>query len=219
MPLFEVRRANGAGFANGTAPAAMLNTLGQIVTCDFYTSAILDGRGYQVRLGTITTPVTGDVAITDAAAEMCADAAAGTTLMPFSAGLTLYTKGGDAFEAAGKSVATVSSGGTAFTPLPLRSGGTAAVSTARAQAAGNVVVTAELATTTLRHFEWGEEFVQDAGTEGWMPGNPFVWEPKAAPVLVGARCFYVQVASATGGPGYMAHFDYLEFPTLLVVPS
>ena len=113
-----------------------------------------------------------------------------------------------------KSVATVSSSGTAFVPLPMFSGGSAAVSTARVQATGAVTVTAELATTTLRHYS---THYQEGATEAdaQVGVDAINWEPKAAPVLVGPRCFYVQVALWT----YMAHFDYIELPTLMVNPS
>lgn len=196
-----------------TWTAAKGNKMGFPVVMDFYTQMALEGRVYQVRAGTITAPLTGDVAITDTAAEMCADAASGTTIIPVSCSVTLDAAGGDAFESAGKSVATVSSAGTAFVPLNLRSDGTAATSTARVQAAGSVTVTAELATTTLRHWEWSSEFVQDAGTEAGTYTHPYVWEPRVPPVLVGPRCFYVQIASATTGPVYFAHFDYIELAT------
>ena len=219
MPLAEVRRGLGAGFGNSASPPMLLTTMGQLVVVNFYQAMILDGRGYQVRAGTVTSPLTGDVAITDTDAEMCADAASGTTLMPMFAQITIDTQGGDAFECAGKSVTVVSNSGTAFVPLPLKSDASAAVSTARVDGAGVVQVPAELATNTLRHFEFSAEFVQDAATESPVFVNPVIWAPIAAPVLVGPRCFYIQIASATGGPGYFAHFDYIEVPTLLVTPS
>ena len=219
MPLFQVIRGLAAGFGNGSSPGARMTTLADQVVCDFLQAMVLDGRGYQVRAGTVTTPLVGDVAITDTAAEMAADAATGTTIIPFSFRGTLDAQGGDAFEMAIKSVATASSSGTAFVPLPLLSGGSAAVSTARVEAAGAVTVTAELATTTLRHFESSREFVQDSAAESPVFVGELTWEPRAAPVLVGPRCFYVQIASATGGPSYFAHFDFIEGPTLLFVPS
>ena len=219
MPLAEVRRGLGAGFGNQATPPMGLTTMGQLVVVNFYQAMILDGRGYQVRAGTVTTPATGDVAITDTDAEMCADAATGTTLMPMYAQITLDAQGGDAFESAGKSVTVVSNSGAAFVPLPLKSDASAAVSTARVEEAGVVQVPAELATNTVRHFEWSQEFVQDAGTESAPATNPYIWAPIAAPVLVGPRCFYIQIASATTGPVYFAHFDYLELPTLMVNPS
>ena len=113
---------------------------------------------------------------------------------------------GAANEYATKSVATVSSAGTAFVPLPMSSGGVAAVSTARVAAAGGVTVTAELATTTLRHWSYSQQAVLTAITV-----RELVWEPLRPPRLNGARCLYVQIAAATTGPSYYANMDYLEF--------
>jgi hypothetical protein len=95
----------------------------------------------------------------------------------------------------------------------LKSDGSAAVTTARVQAAGAVTVTAELATTTLRHFSWGHPIAAGA----WP--TIYDWRPLAAPVLVGPRCFYVQIAADTTGPSYFASFEYIEGPTLLYNPS
>ena len=212
MSLFTVYRSLAAGFGNNSAPPVRLTTMADQVVVRFYQAMVLDGRGYQVRAGTITAPLTGDVAITDTAAEMAADAAAGTTIIPVYLNASVESlNGGTLPEIAAKSVATVSSAGTAFVPLPLKSDGSAAVSTARVQAAGSVTVTAELATTTLRHFA----NVIAVAADSLLADHEFM----PAPVLVGARSFYVQVAGATAGPLYFAHFDYLELPTLLVNPS
>lgn len=210
MPLFEVRRGLGTGFGNGASPGAAMTTLGHQVVANFYQALILDGRGYQVRAGTVTTPITADVLITDTAAEMCADAASGTTLIPFFLQVDIEALAGTLPQVAAKSVATVSSAGTAFVPLPLKSNGSAAVSTARAQGAGAVTVTAELATTTAVHY------IRTMAVAGDVQA---LWEPQAAPILVGARCFYVQVGSVTTGSTYFANFNYIEVPTLMVDPS
>ena len=213
MPLFEVRRGLGAGFGSGASPAAAMSTTGHLVMMNFYQAMVLDGRGYTVRAGTISVPLVGDVLITDTAAEMCADAAANTTIMPMFANISFNLAAATLFETAGKSVATVSSAGTAFVPLPLKSNGSAAVSTARVQAAGAVTVTAEVATTTPRHFSWGHPIAAGA----WP--TIYQWGPLAAPVLVGPRCFYIQIGADTTGPSYYANVDYIEVPTLMVDPS
>lgn len=213
MPLAQVIRGLAAGFGNGSSPSMRLTTMADQVVANFYQAMILDGRGYTVRAGTISAPVVGDVVITDTAAEMCADAASGTTIMPIYANINFNLAAATLFETAGKSVATVSSAGSAFVPLPLKSDGSAAVTTARVQAAGAVTVTAELATTTPRHFAWGHPIAAGA----WP--TTFEWQPAAAPVLVGPRCFYIQIGADTTGPSYFASFDYLEMPSLMVNPS
>ena len=78
MPINEwgsVRSAP-AGHAAGTDQPATLDSSGAMVVLDFLTKSILWGKGYQVRLGVLTTPVTGDVEVTTVAAEMSADSLA-----------------------------------------------------------------------------------------------------------------------------------------------
>jgi hypothetical protein len=208
MPLNDIGISKNAprALTDGTQTSSWLDASGATVVIDFFAKCILDGLGYQVRAGTITTPITGDVAITDTAAEYCVDATAGYVIVPVFNQISVRAGTGTAHEMAIKSAATVSSAGTAFTLLPLKSGGTAAALTARAQTAGAVTVTAELATTTLRHWEYAQQAVFTTG-QVIIPA----WEPLRPPVLNGARCIYVQIAAATTGPSYYAHMDVLQF--------
>ena len=192
------------------------NRRGEVCIVDFYTAMALEGRCYNVRAGTITTALTGDEAITDTAAEMCVDSATGVTFIPIEVMIGWNNLGGDALECAAKSVGEASTSGTAFVPLNLLAGGIAARCTARVAAtAGTVTVAAELDTTTRQHFVYAQEFVSDDDAEA-EPWNPVLWRPKLPPVCKGVSCFYVQVASATTGPGYFAHIDFAELRTVNV---
>jgi hypothetical protein len=188
--------------------AQKANKLGFQVQMDFYTQMAIEGRVYQVRAGTISVPLVGDADITDTKAELCADAPLGTTIIPVFCNISYNLAAATLFEAAGKSVATASSAGTAFVPLNLKSDGPAATSTARAAQTGGVTVTAETAATTLRHFSWSQPIAAGAYI------TTYDWEPTAPPFLVGPRCFYVQVAGDTTGPSHFSHFDYIELPTV-----
>lgn len=194
----------------GTDVQVKASKMGYQITQDFYTQMAVEGRCFNVRAGTLSVPLVGDVLITDTAAEMCADATAGLTIIPVYCNINFNLAAATLFETAGKSVATVSSAGTAFVPLPLYSGGTPALTTARVQAAGAVTVTAEVATTTPRHFAWGHPIAAGA----WP--TTYDWEPRVPPVLNGPRCFYIQIAGDTTGPSYFASFDYIELPTTAV---
>ncbi len=193
--------------AENTWTAAKASKLGFGIAMDFYTQMAIEGRVYQIKAGTISVPIVGDADITDVKAEMCADAASGTTIIPVYCNISYNLAAATLFEAAGKSVATVSSAGAAFVPLNLKSDGPAAASTARVAGTGGVTVTAELATTTPRHFSFSQPIIAGAYT------TTYDWEPKSPPVLPGARCFYLQIAADTTGPSYFAHFDYIELPT------
>jgi hypothetical protein len=194
----------------GTWMAAKASKMGFQIAMDFYTQMVLEGRVFQVRAGTISVPLVGDADITDTKAEMCADATTGTTIIPVYCNISYNLAAATLFEAAGKSVATVSSAGTAFVPLNLKSDGPSSVSTARVAQTGGVTVTAETAATTPRHFSWSQPIAAGAYT------TTYDWEPTAPPILVGPRCFYVQVAGDTTGPSHFSHFDYIELPTVNV---
>lgn len=221
MPLFEVRRANGGGYGNGGIPGARMTTMGELVAVDQITSWLLDGRGYQVRAGTIATGLSAQNVIADQTADMCADAATGTTIIPVSFRIAMREVATTTtVQVAVKGHGAVSTAGTAFVPLPLFQGGTAAVSTARV-AADAVTVSAETATATRRLFEYENVFTQAPTT---INGNLAESSIAAGVVQLkyigaGPACVYVQVASTTGQALYFATLDYFEFPTLMVTPS
>ncbi len=176
---------------------------------DFYTKAMLAGCGFQVRAGTITTPLVGDVVLTDTAAEFCVDPGASLVLLPVSQIISIRLSTGTLHEYATKSVATASSAGTAFVLLPLLIGGRGPGSTARVSAAGGVTVTAELATTTRRHWSWSNPA---AGFTGALPGDQHQeWAPRTPPPIPVGNCLYTQIAATGTGPSYYANLDVLEF--------
>ena len=193
-----------------------LDPSGALVVVDFYSKLIMDGYGWQVRMGTITTPIVGDVAITDTAAEYCVDIANGGTLIPLCNMISIRAGTGTAHEIAIKSVITASTAGAALTPLPLKTGASSTgLDTARGATAGGVTVTAETATTTLRHWEYAQQAVFTTGQVGflnWEPARP----PRIAAITSAGRCLYVQIAAATTGPSYYAHMDYAAVPTSLL---
>lgn len=209
-----VSRGQQTGYSNQSTVNIQVNTLGQQIVMDWIQKAVMDGMMFQVRAGTESAPLTGDVALTDTAAEMSADVSSGTTLIPVKVNIAINLGTGTLHEYAAKSVATVSSSGTAFVPLPVRSDGPASVSSARVQAAGAVTVTAEVVTTTLVHWHGANPLAVVTAGGGFQGVHLVQLIP--APVLVGARSFYIQIAATGTGPSYFANFDYVEVSTSLV---
>ena len=187
--------------------AIKCSKMGHLIVQDFFTQMVIEGRGYQVRLGNLTTPLTGDINVTTVAAEASADALLGWTIIPVSFQVNCESHaGGTLPEAWAKSVGAVSTAGAAFVPLPLLTNGSAAATTARVAAAGGVTVTAESTTNTAVHFG---NTITTGPTDRLLADHEFL----PAPVLVGPSCFYVQIAAVTAGPVYFAHFDYIELPS------
>lgn len=229
MPLNEVAEVKAntlagpswpLGKTDGAASVLTMDPSGAAVVMDFYLKAMLAGRGFQVRAGTITTPLVGDVVLTDTAAEYCVDPPAGYTILPVSQMISLRLLTGTLHEYATKGVNTASSAGTAFVPLPLNqaSGVNACLSTARVSAAGGVTVTAELATTTRRYWEGANPA---AGATTSLPTGLYTleWTPRTPPPIISnatARCLYTQIAATGTGPSYYAHLDFLEFISQMI---
>ncbi len=194
--------------ANGVDRPLLLDASGAQVIMDFYLKSMLDAHAYQVRAGTITTPLVGDSPITDTRAEYCIDPPVGYTALPVAQIISVRLGTGTLHEYASKSVLTASSAGTAFVPLSLLWGGAAAATTARV-AAHAVTVTAETATSTARHWSFSQPIAAGAYVADcrWEPRTP----PAIRSVSGAARCFYTQVAATTTGPSYYSNLDFLEY--------
>ena len=205
-----VNHQSPRAFGEGKYIDWKLSKRGEPCIIDFYTEMVLEGRGYQVKAGTITTPIAADVAITDTAAEMCVDAGQGLAVIPVYLNISVRSGGtSTANEYALKTVDTVSSAGTVFVALPLLgdTDGPAAVATARAQTAGAVTVTAELATSTRRLWSYSNPVAFGAGNEV----STHEYEPRMPHLIANNACCYLQVASAvTTVPSYYASLDWLE---------
>jgi hypothetical protein len=187
---------------------------------DFYTYMALTGHAYQIRAGTVATGLAADNVLTDTAANMCVDALTGTTIIPCSLRLAMLDVAtGTNLQAAMKAVGVVSSAGTAFVPLPLLQGGSAAVSTARVATDGGVTVTAELATTTRRLWEFVALQTQSAtvlavGVLGTIAAAAY--QPILPYIGKGPACVYVQIAATTAFTLHYGALDYIELPTASV---
>jgi hypothetical protein len=192
------------------------NKMGNLVVIDWFTEMALEGRAYNVRAGTVTTPLVGDILITDQAAEMAADASTGQVIVPayLNIAIRLAVAGVTLHEYAAKSVSATptAAGAAAFVPLPLLLGGTAAGTVARVAAAGGVTVATEAATTTRRHWNYANPLAVAAGHGITI----HEWAPIAPPTINGPASFYIQIAANTTGPSYYASFDYVELTTAAI---
>ena len=178
------------------------------VVIDWYLHQIMKGRGFQINAGNISAPLIGDAPLIDATAEMAVDVANDAlTVFPVSVQVGFNLMAGTVMDFKVNSVATVSSGGDAFVPLPLKSNGVPSGTTARVDAAGGVAVTADLATTTVQHTSAGAPIIAGAFVVN------IDWQPRVPAQLVGPRCFYMACGATGTGPSYFASIDYLELPS------
>lgn len=186
------------------------NKRGEACMIDFYTEMALEGRGFQIRAGTITTPLVGDVVITDTAAELAVNAPQGLALIVVYFNLSIRLGGGTLHEYALKSVdgtATVGTGA-AFTPLSIlmETNAPGSQATAFVGAAGAVTVVAEAATTTRRLWSASNPVAVGAGNSLTV----FNYSPRSPHTIANVAHAYAQIAATTTGPSYFASFEYIE---------
>lgn len=195
----------------GTWPGLRGSKMGFAIVNDFFLQMAIEQRIFQIRAGSIATPLVGDVPIADTAAEFCADCVAGTTIIPAYTSFGITLQPGTANQIKIQSVGVVSSAGTAFVPLPIYLGGVAATTTGRVGAgAGAVTVTAEAATTTRLHYANGQGIAMGAYLQSCE------WKASPPPILAGPACLYVQIGATSTGPSYFATMNYIELPTTAV---
>ena len=207
MPSLDVgiARNRPLGLRDGGDSRVWLDSSGATVTMDFLTKSILDGRGYQIRLGVLTTTAETDINITTLAAEISADSAAGLVLMPthFTA-IMENLSGGTLPDTRVMMTATASTAGDVFVPLPLLTGGAVASSTARADLAGGVTIVDDAVTTTSMLYGSVIAAVGNFQIDIDLLGRGMV---------SGAGNIYVAQGTVTAGfEGFLA-LSYLEFTT------
>ena len=180
---------------------------GEACIIGFFEAMYLEQRAYQIRAGSVSAPLTGTTAITNLQAEMSADVVGGITMIPTYFNMAIQTATGTANEVRFAATGSISSGGTVFVPLPLFIGGRAAVSTGRVQATGNVVVVADVVTTTRAIAMWGNGIIAGAYT------TTFIYKARLPHIVVGGGGVYVANGGSTGHT-YFANFEYIEIPTV-----
>ncbi len=204
----KVNQSIPVGKSDGAEGVLKLSKRLEACVLTFFEAMALEGRIYTLSLGTITTPVTGDIAITDAAAEISADAAKGYTIFPVYLNVNVESiNGGTLPECYLKSVAAVSTSGTIQVAQPWMTNGIACAAICRADDAGGVVVPAETVTTTRIHYAK----TITAQADGLLADIRFMVIP-----IFGPACFYVQVAGTTAGPTYFANVHFAELPSAAV---
>lgn len=204
---YKTLKASG----EGVFVDAKMSKRGELCVIDFYTEAALEGRGFQIRAGLLTTPVTGDVEITNVNAEMAVDAGNGLALLPVYLNLGIRVGTATLYEFGLKAAPVASSAGAVFVPLLLLgdTDGTLAVASARVANAGGVTVTADAVTTTNHLWHGGNGLSRAiAGAEQ----STFVYQPRTPHIIANdASCYFV-IGADTTGPDYFATLEWIEMP-------
>ncbi len=180
---------------------------GEACIIDFYTEMMLEGRGFQIKAGTVSIPLVGDQPLEDAKCEFAVGAPQGVTAIITMLDLSINLGTGTLHEYFLKSVDGTPTG-TDFPPLPalVESNGVAAICKGYVAAAGGVTVAAETSTTTRRHWAGGNPVVVGAGHSF----TSYHFEPRTPPTIANNANAYVQLAAITTGPSYFGSMDFIE---------
>lgn len=119
-----VRQNSYGDYSEGQERPARINRRGELVVVDFWTQMILDGRTFQMQIGTEDAPVASTATIDDQLVWMVADNPAGYTMIPSYLLIAVqdWTTGTDvnAMIEIDRAQARYSSGGTAYVPENMR---------------------------------------------------------------------------------------------------
>ena len=216
--IHDYRRTLVAGMLRGGTSEQRVEVTkrGELEIIDFFTSKALEGCAYQVRAGNTDTGQDPGNTLTDSQAQMCVDAGLGVTIIPCAIRLAMLdVANATTLSCYMKAVGAPSTVGTVFLPLPLKQWGPPARSTARVMAAGGVTVPGELATTTVRLWEFLALQTQSAtvlavGALGTIVAQNY--KPILRYIGKGPTCVYVQVASTAA---FTLHFGVVDYVELL----
>lgn len=185
---------------------------GEACVIDFYTEMMLEGRAFQMRAGSVTTPLVGDAVIIDTKAEMAVEAPNGLAVLPVYCNIAINLGAGTLHEYCLNSVdGAITTIGTAFVPLSLimdSNAKSSMVSRCAVAAEGGVTVVADAVTTTRSHWHVANPLAVAAG-HGITTHE---WQPRVPPVVANTAHAYVQIAATTTGPSYFANVDWIELP-------
>jgi hypothetical protein len=126
MAVGKVRTASFAGGSDGNnVDFFAVSKRAELITIDFWTQLVLEGRCFHMQVGTEDAPVNTTGAMDDELAWMLVDTQAGTTTLPAFADVWVTTPSNttaiaNAMLEIDRAKARYSSGGTAFVPENLR---------------------------------------------------------------------------------------------------
>lgn len=196
---------------NDSDGAIAIDSMGNIITCDWIQARINAGYGYNFANLTPDTLCTGATSYVATTPAIILVIPTGTVMVPFYLNIALEDSAGtDNHITVGCDTADLyTSGGiagSALNSLRTTGGGTSAVSTAKNGDTAIVMVDPGAGERTLD--DWVNAFA-DAVTE---PPRVYIWEPERPPALIGPATFYAYIYGSTA-PEYQYVVQWVEIPT------
>ena len=218
----RVRQNSYENYSEGQDRNFRINRRAEMVTIDFWTQMVLDGRMFHMQIGTENAPVAGTAAIDDELVWMLVDNAAGTVMLP--ALVAIQIEGAltganiaSMFEI-DNAKARFGSGGTAFVPANLRTDSPRAsvASVARVgtdiTATGKTAVPGSLEIARIAHWETSPSATNEPTdfVSNLRPLFSSQTQPGVAVVGVGSMLVHHGGSADTTSYGYM---QWVELPS------
>ena len=189
---------------------------GSLVTVDWIQAAIIEGRGHMLQLGTEDAPIDSTTSIDDALVWAVVDITEGYSVIPFyaEAAIATWTTATliNMMIEVDNAKVRYSSGGTAFTPLGLRTGTGIPVATqATAYVGTDVTVAAKTASGSLEIARPQSIEVNLGDAADDVPS--FVWEPARVPIVDGPGAVLFHLGAATADVTAYGNLKWIEYPT------
>lgn len=186
---------------------------GSLVTVDWKQALVAEGRAFMMQLGTEDAPIASTTAIDDELVFAVIDVPLGTTAMPFFAQIVVGTHTtaslyNTMIEIDNAKVRFVS-GGTAFTPLNLRTDSPIS-STATAVVGTDVVTSAKTSGGSLEVYRESIEVNVGDAADYWPPME---YKPVVCPVVVGPGSILLHHGVTTADTTSYGVIMWFEIPT------
>ena len=191
---------------------------GALHTVDWLQALILEGRGFSIQMGTEDAPVDLTVAIDDILVWALVDIPAGTTAIPiFAQGVIATWSDGTLLNMMieiDRAKTRYASGGTAYTPLNLRTD-TPIASLATAFVDADTVPSAKSVGGSLEIYRESIEVNVGDAADYWPPME---YEPDHPEMVVGPASMIFHFGAANGGtaPTGYGSMQWIEMPTTAI---
>ena len=220
VEIGTVRQNSYSNWSEGQERSARLNRRGELVTIDFLTQLILDGRVFHMQLGTEDAPINSTTVIDDQLSFGVADNALGFTMIPlhYACSVATWTTSTliNVMLEIDRALNRYSSGGTAYVPENLRTDRPRAAVGGAFYVGTDVTIAAKTAVPgsieLWRHVGAEDNVGTSTGAENINAVQyTFRTHPIAAIVGVGSAVLHFGVATADV-TGY-GLFDFGQLPT------
>jgi hypothetical protein len=197
--------------------AARLMRDGSLVTVDWKQALVAEGRAFSLQLGTEDAPINSTTSIDDQLVWAVVDVESGTTVIPYFCQAVVGTWTSSTLVnfmmEIDNAAARYSSGGTAYTPLNLRTSNFIS-STSTAYVGTDVTTSAKTSGGSLELYRESIEVNVGDAADSWPI---FEYKPSVCPVIVGPGSWLFHFGAASADVTAYGVMQWFEVPSNSIV--